>query len=461
MIEAISEAEDVRHGAQWTRIGILGGAPLIARPPAAACLACVVIPARDEAAAIERTLAALAAQQDLAGRPLNPDAYELILLANNCRDETADLARRFAECSGTPALNVVELELPPAEAHVGTARRVGMDEAYRRLASLGRSRGLIATTDADTIVSPTWLAAMLHEVEHGAEAVGGRILVAPDERRAMPPPVRRRFLRNVGYWALANEVDARIDPRPGDPWPCHEQFFGASLAVTVRAYEAVGGLPVRPSGEDAALAAALRRSDIAIRHSPDVRVHTSARLDGRTPAGLAALLAGWSHLTADADFQRVPSAASVVARATCRRAVRDLWRRTRMGGDLCPVEITHLAALAGVPEAWFFEAIPASDRLGVLLDDLEQRSVWQREPDLVDVRAAIDGLRVWLEPYRREAAGPPMFARHLPGLPFLPPARLDHRMLRGGRPAATLAALEQVQAVGERSAPLAPPPQVA
>lgn len=462
MIEAIGEAENVGQRPQQTGIGIPGGPRLVARLPSAACVACVVIPARDEADSIERTLTALAAQRDLAGRPLDPDSYELILLANNCRDETATMARRFAERRRALALHVVELELPPEEAHVGAARRIGMDEAYRRLASLGRPSDLIATTDADTLVSPTWLAAMLREVGRGAEAVGGRILVAADERRAMTPPVRRRFLRNVGYWALVNEVDARVDPRPGDPWPCHEQFFGASLAVTVRAYGAVGGLPVRPSGEDVALAAALRRADIAIRHSVDVRVHTSGRLDGRTPAGLAALLAGWSRLATDDDRQRVPSVETVVARATCRRAVRDLWRRTSMGGDLCDRELVHLAELAGVPAAWLSQAIPGSDRLGLLLDELEQRSVWHREPDLVDVRAAIDGLRAWLAPYRREAARPPTFARHLRGLPFLPPARLlDRQIERASRAAARLAALEQVEPIGERAAPLAPPPQVA
>jgi len=461
VIEAIGDVECTLPCPALTLGETPARIPIVKRPPLAACVACVVIPARDEADSIERTLTALAAQQDLAGRPVDPDTLELILLANNCRDETATIARRLAGRSGTPALHVVELELPPEQAHVGMARRIGMDEAYRRLASIGRPRGLIATTDADTLVSPTWIAAMLHELERGADAVGGRILVAADERRAMAPAVRSRFLRNVGYWALANEVDARLDPRPGDPWPCHEQFFGASLAVTVRAYRAVGGLTVLPSGEDAALAAALRRADIEIRHSLDVRVHTSGRLDGRTPAGLAALLAGWSHLTADDDFQRVPGVESVVARATCRRAVRDLWRRARSWRGQCANEIAHLAELAGVPEAWLFQVVAGNDRLGTLLEAFEQRSVWNRHPELVDVREAIDGLRTWLEPFRRGPAHAPTFARQVRGLPFLPPTHPNRRRLRAVRPPAALATLEEVEAVGERAAPLAPPPHVA
>ena len=439
----------------------MAGAPLVERPPATACLACVVIPARDEAATIERTLLALAAQRDLDGRPLAPDAYELILLANDCRDDTATIARRVAERNPALRLHVVDVRLPPNQAHVGFARRLAMDEAYRRLASLGRPRGLIATTDADTLASPTWIAAMLREVALGADAVGGRILVAPEDRRAMAPSVRSRFLRNVGYWALANEVTARIDPRPGDPWPCHEQFFGASLGVTVRAYRAVGGLPVRPSGEDVALADALRRADVEIRHSLDVRVHTSGRLDGRAPAGLADLLAAWSNPAADDEAQRVPSAKQVVTRATSRRAIRDLWRRAQTWRDLCASETIHLAALIGVSETWLQHAILSADTLGVLLDDVEQRSIWHREPDLVDVRTAIDDLRAWLAPYRRAAARPPTFSRHLAGLPFLPPALVGRQPAPRVRPAPTLATLEQIEPEGERPAPLAPPPQVA
>jgi hypothetical protein len=355
------------------------------------------------------------------------------------------------------ALHVVEIDLPPSEAHVGAARRLAMDEAYRRLVSVGRPGGLIATTDADTLVSPTWVAATLREVELGAEAVGGRILVAAPERQVMASPVRSRFLRNVGYFALANEVATRIDPYPGDPWPCHEQFFGASLAITARAYRAVGGLPVLSSGEDAALSQALRRADIEVRHSLAVRVQTSGRLDGRTPAGLAALLASWSSLTSDDQLQLVPGAATVVARATCRRSLRDLWKQAGTSRDVCASEVAHLAALAGVPETWLHQVLLRPGPFGMLLEEVVERAGWQRDPDLVDVRKAIEDLRAWLEPYRRRAASPPIFARHLQGLPFLLPSR---RPGHAGRPTgetSSLAALEQVEAVR----PLTPPSQVA
>jgi hypothetical protein len=440
---------------------VLATPPLIAISPAPRCAASVVIPARDEEGAIEGTLRALGEQRDLGGEPLAPDTYEVILLANNCRDDTAAVARSWAERNAAFALHVVELDLPPGTAHVGTARRIAMNEASRRLFSLDRPRGIIATTDADTLVAPTWIAETRREVALGAEAVGGRILVAARERRAMALRVRNRFLRNVGYHALANEVLARIDPRPADPWPWHEQFFGASLAITARAYRAVGGLPALPSGEDAALAEALRRANIEIRHSPAVRVHTSGRLDGRAPAGLAALLASWSGLTTDDQYQRVPSAADVVVRATSLRAARDLWQSARMSRDVCSGELAVLADHAGVPEAWLGQAILNSACIGLLLSEIDARAFWRRTPELVDVRVGIDQLRSWLEPYRRPGAPPPTFARHLADRPFLELSRRFGRLAVRERRRPMLSSLEQVQPEAEIATALAPSTHVA
>ncbi|MBC8082626.1 MAG: hypothetical protein H7Z21_05385, partial [Hymenobacter sp.] len=58
-------------------------------PPAAGLLLSVIIPARDEAENLPATLAALAAQTTLRGQPLDPASYEILVLANNCRDQTA------------------------------------------------------------------------------------------------------------------------------------------------------------------------------------------------------------------------------------------------------------------------------------------------------------------------------------------------------------------------------------
>ena len=141
--------------------------PLVDAPPAARCALGVAIPVHNEEAGITATLAALAAQVDAAGRPLDPESYEVLVLANNCTDGTVARARRFAAAHPRLRLHIIEVLLAEPHAHVGAARRLVMDEAARRLKRLGRARGVIATTDGDTVVRPDWVAMNLREVARG------------------------------------------------------------------------------------------------------------------------------------------------------------------------------------------------------------------------------------------------------------------------------------------------------
>ncbi len=218
-------------------------APLVNTPLAPRCATTVIIPACDEAERIAATLAALAAQTDLDGQPLDHGSFEIIVLANNCTDATAGLARRVGQAHPTLALHVVELLLPPELSSAGAARRLLMDEACRRLLGHGRPGGVIASLDADTHPAPTWLAATRHEFARGVDAVGGRITTDPAERAALPTGARLRHLRDVAYRSLLAELETLLDPVAHDPWPRHYQHFGASLAVTADAYRRAGGLP--------------------------------------------------------------------------------------------------------------------------------------------------------------------------------------------------------------------------
>jgi len=62
-------------------------------PPAVRLKLSVIIPVRNEAEALTKTLMSLAQQVDLSGNALDPDCYEVLLLANNCTDDTADVSR--------------------------------------------------------------------------------------------------------------------------------------------------------------------------------------------------------------------------------------------------------------------------------------------------------------------------------------------------------------------------------
>ena len=224
----------------------------------------------------------------------------MLVLANNCTDATAALARQQAHRWPQLALHVAEIILPAPQAHVGRARRLLMDEACARL-ELADGTGIIASTDADTRVAPTWVAAIVAEVAAGADAVGGRIRTEYEEAVADDQP-RLRSLRRIqthdaAYRLLCARLEHAIDPAPADPWPRHHQHFGASLAITARAYRRVGGLPEVRFLEDEALCQRLRQHDLALRHSPHVQVLTSARREGRVEVGLSWQLREWLRMS--------------------------------------------------------------------------------------------------------------------------------------------------------------------
>jgi glucosyl-3-phosphoglycerate synthase len=134
-------------------------------PPNPALRACVVVPARDEEDLIASCLEALATQERLAHHE-----YEVLLILDRCTDETEE---RACEIGGVhPSLNLHFLDGPGEGS--GPARRVGMDAACARLLQVGRPEGIIACTDADTVVAPDWLAAQLRAVSEGARDIGGR-----------------------------------------------------------------------------------------------------------------------------------------------------------------------------------------------------------------------------------------------------------------------------------------------
>ena len=316
-------------------------APLTVAPLRAQCRATVIIPARDEAPGIVATLAALAAQRGFDGQLLDPRSYDVIVLANNCRDNTAAAVRAFALCHPQRAITVAERTLPPDVANVGTARRLLMEAACARFRVAGSPRGVIISLDADTIPESRWLAATLAAIDAGADAVGGRILTDGAGRAALPAGARVAHLRDVGYRALANEVECLLDPLSFDPWPRHYQHFGASLALTAEAYAAVGGLAPLPALEDVALAVALVVADARIRHDPAVRVVTSARTVARNVRGFSTQFQEWEAQYRAGRPTMVESAASVVTRARRRSLLRGLWRAMRGApGDAERVALT-------------------------------------------------------------------------------------------------------------------------
>ncbi|HEY5194958.1 MAG TPA: glucosyl-3-phosphoglycerate synthase [Solirubrobacteraceae bacterium] len=246
--------------------------------PDPALAAVVVVPARDEAARIEACVSAFTRQEGVAC-----ESFEVIVVLDGCRDGTADVLREMHRKHPRLRLHTLKLSVSVG---VGRARRLGMDLACARLLDLGRDDGLIASTDADSVVAVDWLAEQLRLIEAGARAIGGHIELDPEESELLDAQALVERERSAGE-RLKSALRESMSGAPVE----HHHFSGASLALTARTYENCGGLPVRAALEDEALERELHARGVTIHRSRRVQVRTSARTSGRAPRGLARDLA--------------------------------------------------------------------------------------------------------------------------------------------------------------------------
>jgi glycosyltransferase involved in cell wall biosynthesis len=204
-------------------------------------LVSVIIPARDAAATIERTLGALRAQK--LGGP-----FEVIVVDNGSRDETAAIVERHR-----PFARLISRERGEGP---GAARNHGVQIA----------RGpILAFTDADCFPTPRWL-------EHGlakardADLVQGR--VEPDPAAARTPFDRTLAVEaDRGFYQTANLFVRRevFDAVGGfKDWALYRSGVNPS-----RHDSAMG----RPVGEDTLFAWSARRLGATGAFAPDALVY--------------------------------------------------------------------------------------------------------------------------------------------------------------------------------------------
>ena len=288
------------------------------------CRAVVALPVRNEEASLAATLDALAAQVDLAGRPLARSSFEILLLLNNCTDGSAAVAQAWQRMHPEVRLFCCERELPQETAHIGTVRRLLMDTAWARLAACLETCAILST-DSDSYATPDWIAQNLSAMDRGADAVGGEIRLNCNDYESLPYAVRKAYRSDREYQYLVAEMEDLFDPQIGDAWPRHLEHFGASLGCTPEMYARAGGMPALAELEDVAFVDRLRRVDARLRHEPAVVVYTSARLDGRIATGLAGQLRCWQRMHEEGMEHRVLSAEWLRHRFRTLRQLRTFY----------------------------------------------------------------------------------------------------------------------------------------
>jgi glycosyltransferase involved in cell wall biosynthesis len=224
----------------------------------------VIIPAHNEQDLLPACLASLRR----AARALRGTPAHLVVVADACRDGTARAARR----GGAAVISL-------SARSVGAARAAGAHEILRRTRHLDPADIWLATTDADTLVPPSWLRQQVHYASQGWDAVAGTIRVT--DWTGLHPRAVSRFREHY-------------DSGPGH----HPHVHGANLSFRASAYLAAGGFPAVPTAEDHALVAALAASGGRVLRTGALPVITSARRDPRAPDGFGDYLAGLDDATA-------------------------------------------------------------------------------------------------------------------------------------------------------------------
>ncbi len=213
----------------------------------------VVVPAHDEADSIAACLASV----DRAAARVDPVLVRVVVVADACTDATVDIVRSLRLTACDLEVRVVSLR------RVGAVRAAGFAGAPT---SVGQ---WFATTDADSVVPPSWLEEQLLSAETHDLFVG---TVAVEDWSHRPAGLHRAFTERY------------------QPGPSHRHVHATNLGVRGSVYREVGGFPDVAAHEDVALVTACEAAGAAVDWSAAAPVVTSARRSDRTPTGFSTYL---------------------------------------------------------------------------------------------------------------------------------------------------------------------------
>ncbi len=224
---------------------------LIASPPSPGLGLVVVIPCHDE----DQLLRSLQCLENCERPGCDVEIIVVINAAANAPEavkiknrETFDLATSWANENPQPHLRFHFLhfdDLPPKHAGVGLARKIGMDEACRRLESAGNPSGVIACFDADSRCESNYLQAL---EAHFSDCPKARACSIYFEH-----PLEGDEFEQAVYDAIAAyELHLRyyVHAQRWAGFPHAGQTVGSSMAVRCDAYQQQGGMNRRQAGED-------------------------------------------------------------------------------------------------------------------------------------------------------------------------------------------------------------------
>ena len=222
----------------------------IAEPPHSGLGIIVVIPCMNEPDLIDSLESLWTCE------PSNCPA-EVIVVINSpagCREEiraqnlkTWEEASRWSKEHSTPRLvfHVLHVpDLPPKQAGVGLARKIGMDEAVRRFDDIGRTTGIVVCYDADCRCERNYLRSIERHFEKNPRTPGCSIYF----EHPLDGPLDAKVYEAIAAYELHLRYYVRGLRYAGFPHAHHT--IGSCMAVRADVYKKQGGMNKRKAGED-------------------------------------------------------------------------------------------------------------------------------------------------------------------------------------------------------------------
>lgn len=210
--------------------------------------------------------------------------------------QTLDEAKAWQESNETHwKLHLLFMEdLPPKHAGVGLARKIGMDEAARRLVAVENENGVIVCFDADCTCEVNYLQAIETFFLEQAKCPAANISY---KHRTEGLATRQKEAIEKYEFYLHYIIEQQR--RAGYPYAFHT--VGSSMAVRCRDYMSQGGMNRRKAGEDFYFIHKFTHHP----HFGEIKnttVYPSARSSDRVPFGTGKAVGDYLENKKDIDF---------------------------------------------------------------------------------------------------------------------------------------------------------------
>jgi len=278
---------------------------LIGKAPGNQLGLCVIIPSFNEPDLFQ-TLQSLASCD-------SPDTeVEIIVVINHSHNADRDIVyssirtfnetRQWAHTFSTKEIRYHIVYVPnmnPKHAGVGLARKIGMDEAVRRLESVGNSNGVIVCLDADSLVDKNYLIAIWEHFINNPNVPGCSIY--------FEHPHSGNLDKTIYEGIVAYELHLRcyVNGLRYAKSPHAFHTIGSSMAVKSIVYQKQGGMSKRKAGEDFYFLQKVMKVG-GFNDLTKTKVIPSPRSSNRVPFGTGRAISDWLEKHSDINMTYDP-----------------------------------------------------------------------------------------------------------------------------------------------------------